>query len=324
HSFNPSSASPASLATASDYIQPVIPDTGLERMLEVDDLTLAELRPFHQTKTDTKLAQSWRYDKFFYESRDSAISPRKTDNGSSRRTNHGKTFDFSVPGRLASSAPSPVVERKEREVALVAPMHLARPSCPPKLHSGEELWWPMNDKGDIRIHVYLCTSAPSSAQQLVRCFNLRDLFGREMLPALDSLGKPSSHGTRGLRPGAVLPVPGRSVASEFPRRSPSTYSPFHPASSCTPIPLRRSPSNYPAERISPELATKLPILGATLTQQVRRVRPRDKIVVPMPYPRAWPETVRYLSSGQPDFLSEAVRCNISNLGGRVLMAHSAV
>ncbi|CAH0056554.1 unnamed protein product, partial [Clonostachys solani] len=299
--------------------------TGLERMSQVDDLTLAELRPFPQLKTDTELAQCWRHDKFFYKSRDSALNSKTTDYGSSRRISHGNPFGFSTPGRLASSGLSPIVERKGREVALVAPMHLARPACPPRLHSGEELWWPMNDKGDIRIHVYLCTSAPSSAQQLVRCFNLRDLFGRELLPASSPLGKPSSRTIRGLRPGAVLPVPGRqSVASEYPRRSPSTHSPFLPASSCTPIPLRRSPSKYPAERISHELATKLPILGATLTQEVRRVRPRDKIVVPMPYPRAWPETVRYLSSGQPDFLSEAVRCNISNLGGRVLMAHSAL
>ncbi|CAG9989827.1 unnamed protein product [Clonostachys byssicola] len=297
---------------------------GLERMSQVDDLALAELRPFHQMKTDADLAQSWRHDKSFYESRDNALNSKTTDHGSSRRINRGNSFGSSTPGRLASSALSPIVEREDREIALVAPMHLARPTCPPRLLSGEELWWPMNDKGDIRIHVYFYTNAPSSAQRLVRLFNLRHLFGQELSPASSSLGKPSSRTMRGLRPGAVLPVPGRSVAPEFPRRSPSTHSPFLPASSCTPIPLRRSPSEYPAERISRELASKLPILGATLTQEIRRVRPRDKIVVPMPYPRAWPETVRYLSSGQPDFLSEAVRCNISNLGGRVLMAHSAL
>ncbi|CAG9955023.1 unnamed protein product [Clonostachys rosea f. rosea IK726] len=297
---------------------------GLERMSQVDDLVLAELRPFHQMRTDAELAQSWVHDKSFWESRDSALKSKTTHYGSSRRINRGNSSGFSTPGRLASSALSPIVEREDREVALVAPMHLARPTCPPRLLSGEELWWPMNDKGDIRVHVYLCTGVPSSAQELVRYFNLRHLFGRELSPASNSPGKPSSRTMRGLRPGAVLPVPGRSVASEYPRRSPSTHSPFLPASSCTPIPLRRSASNYPAERICRELASKLPILGATLTQEVRRIRPRDKIVVPMPYPRAWPETVRYLSSGQPDFLSEAVRCNISNLGGRVLMAHSAL
>ncbi|KAK7223641.1 hypothetical protein V2G26_011644 [Clonostachys chloroleuca] len=296
---------------------------GLERMSQVDDLALAELRPFHQMKTDAELAQSWS-DKFSYESHGNALNPKTTDYGSSRQINHGNTFGFSTPGRLVSSALSPIVEREDIEVALVAPMHLVRPTCPPRLLSGEELWWPMNDKGDIRVHVYLCTSVPSSAQEFVRYFDLQHLFGQELSPASNFPGKPSSRTMRGLRPGAVLPVPGRSVASEFPRRSPSTHSPFLPASSCTPIPLRRSASNYPAERVCRELASKLPILGATLTQEIRRVRPRDKVVVPMPYPRAWPETVRYLSSGQPDFLSEAVRCNISNLGGRVLMAHSAL
>ncbi|CAI6081864.1 unnamed protein product, partial [Clonostachys chloroleuca] len=258
-------------------------------MSQVDDLALEELRPFHQMKTDAELAQSWS-DKFSYESHGNALNPKTTDYGSSRRINHGNTFGFSTPGRLVSSALSPIVEREDIEVALVAPMHLRAFFGP----------------------------------GVVRYFDLRHLFGQELSPASNFPGKPSSRTMRGLRPGAVLPVPGRSVASEFPRRSPSTHSPFLPASSCTPIPLRRSANNYPAERVCRELASKLPILGATLTQEIRRVRTRDKVVVPMPYPRAWPETVRYLSSGQPDFLSEAVRCNISNLGGRVLMAHSAL
>jgi hypothetical protein len=51
-------------------------------------------------------------------------------------------------------------------------------------------------------------------------------------------------------------------------------------------------------------------------QATRPIREVERILLPLPYPHAWSETVRYVSTGDPNFLSESVKINILHLGGR--------
>lgn len=60
---------------------------------------------------------------------------------------------------------------------------------------------------------------------------------------------------------------------------------------------------------------RLPILAAILMQSKRPIRNDDKLILPIPYPSVWPETVEYVHTLNRDYLSEAVKGNIANLGG---------
>jgi hypothetical protein len=53
-----------------------------------------------------------------------------------------------------------------------------------------------------------------------------------------------------------------------------------------------------------------------LEQNKRPIRADDIITLPLPYAKAWRETVQYIYEGRADLLSESVKRNIIHLGGR--------
>jgi hypothetical protein len=61
----------------------------------------------------------------------------------------------------------------------------------------------------------------------------------------------------------------------------------------------------------------LPILGAILMQSKRPIKQVDKIILPLPFPSAWTETVKFIRTRDTEHLSEAVKGNIINLGGKI-------
>lgn len=52
-------------------------------------------------------------------------------------------------------------------------------------------------------------------------------------------------------------------------------------------------------------------------QSKRPIKQDDKVILPLPFPSAWTETVKYVCTRDTEFLSEAVKGNIVNLGGRI-------
>ena len=62
---------------------------------------------------------------------------------------------------------------------------------------------------------------------------------------------------------------------------------------------------------------QLPILGSILVQTKRPIQYDETILLPVPYPSAWTETIRYIETNNAEYLSESVKVNILNLGGKL-------
>lgn len=66
---------------------------------------------------------------------------------------------------------------------------------------------------------------------------------------------------------------------------------------------------------TPYARAQLPALAAIMMSD--RVRRGDTIELALPHPRAWPETVAYVYTGEEELLTEPVKENILYLGGKV-------
>jgi hypothetical protein len=91
----------------------------------------------------------------------------------------------------------------EPSVVIVVPQQLARPESPLVI-ANSEIWWPVQDNGDIKIHVGIMNRR-GQAEKLTRCFppNRLSSNGHCRSPA-------SPQTPFGSWPGSVLPMPGES------------------------------------------------------------------------------------------------------------------
>lgn len=220
----------------------------------------------------------------------------------------------------------------------VVPKQLDRPLTPVKLPCGMEIWWPIQPNGDVKVHVAVI-SRSGVAEKLTKCFDSVQLQTSAHLHA-SSNQTPAADGTISYpAPGSVLPVPG-----SLPQTPSSSVSSERRLSfACSPTPIsprsgrRASHHEFPGEyigallpvilrsclgsltrRVDKDHAMKLlPILGAILLQTKRPIQGDEIIHLPLPFPSAWFETVRYVYTGDSEFLSESVKRNISHLGGKI-------
>lgn len=52
-------------------------------------------------------------------------------------------------------------------------------------------------------------------------------------------------------------------------------------------------------------------------QSKRPIKQDDKVILPLPFPSAWTETIKFIRTRDIEHLSEAVKGNIINLGGKI-------
>ncbi|KAG9255916.1 uncharacterized protein F5Z01DRAFT_672561 [Emericellopsis atlantica] len=126
-------------------------------------------------------------------------------------------------------------------------------------------------------------------------------------------------------PGTVLPVPGTTPTTPYSAVFLNRRFSVAPASS--PLSPRSPTSSRRGSQVRSELAREfitrdralqqLPILGSILVQTKRPIQYDETILLPVPYPSAWTETIRYIETHNAEHLSESVKVNILNLGGKL-------
>lgn len=117
----------------------------------------------------------------------------------------------------------------------VVPKQLERPLTPVRLTCGTEIWWPTQPNGDVKVHVAVI-SRSGVAEKLTKCFDPKQLqtTALGLAPAFQT---PTPNGAISYpEPGAVLPVPGS--VPQIPSSAVSSGRQFSFACSPSPIPPR--------------------------------------------------------------------------------------
>lgn len=272
--------------------EPVLPDIDKERMLEVDNMTLASFKPFQRNghPPTSSPEQSHPQSPFtppIY-GRRKTLDPIHIT-GDRSGLNHPASPSASLLEDRRQSAPSPrhaiprrgsgdtgyaMSRRNSRDAghpylrrgsgdtgaeALVVPMRLCRSSDPLKLPSGTEIWWPVHTNCEIKVHVFIASAWPATSERLTRCFNLLQLQASK---STSSRTLNPRTNISCLTPGTVLPVPGDNPTPEIAHgRRFSTASALSLVSNGSPISVCRASQNeFSAERISTFVPSQLRIL----------------------------------------------------------------
>ncbi|OAQ79324.1 hypothetical protein VFPFJ_09810 [Purpureocillium lilacinum] len=123
-----------------------------------------------------------------------------------------------------------------------------------------------------------------------------------LLSVLEGEAAPSSPCESPVMPTAPRPVSDGSKDS--PRNAPGPADRRTHCSGSRPVPIHLQYAR-----------SHLPVLAAIMMSE--QVRKGDVIELPLPHPRAWPETVAFMYTGEEELLTEQVKRNIVYLGGKV-------
>ncbi|RGP74803.1 hypothetical protein FLONG3_5914 [Fusarium longipes] len=200
--------------------------------------------------------------------------------------------------------------RPHESIMLVQPTELRRLSLLPKSDTEPLSPYPADGRLTTRVVVH---SPGKKSIVLTRTFDLDEL--RATLPPISPVEQTDRRASV-----ATLQSPlsaSRSSSPGYPQDRRSSYGALPGTSnSRSPPTEKRSPrQNMPPVAIRLDYARRyLPVLAAVILSEI--VQSGDMVEVPLPYPRAWEDTVKYVYTGR-NALTEPIRQNIIYLGGSV-------
>lgn len=188
--------------------QPMLPNsTDEERVSEIDQEALRNLQSFNSQPSSYSASGGFDFTPASSTFSDICLERRHTLASPLAPFHPGFNSPATPNARACARRQSaPFASRHsvpESDLVIVVPQQLTRPESPFVI-ANNEIWWPVQDNGEIKIHVGIMNRR-GQAEKLTRCFPPNRLSSHG-----HSLSPPLPQTPFGSWPGSVLPMPGES------------------------------------------------------------------------------------------------------------------